>query len=195
MLAAGQWKKISLNHSWPKYSYWNTIEFDSALAGMHSRYPGERCQLGCSPVLPPKCRGKELRSLRRNPQSYSYTEYAYFSWFYQSSCRKSHRKDEWGWETHRLSPQCSECSRGTSHGTRVQTYRKEATRKQELVSVIFHPITWHPPVPPNVLQHHRQYCDNETSQRLGLFFIFYKNNTKPPALSASLDVWQCHMDF
>lgn len=58
-LAAGQWKKISLNHSWPKYSYWNTTGFDSALAGMHSRYPGERCQFGCSPVLPPKWKGKE----------------------------------------------------------------------------------------------------------------------------------------
>lgn len=27
LLAAGQWKKTSFNHSWPKYSYWSTTGF------------------------------------------------------------------------------------------------------------------------------------------------------------------------
>lgn len=101
-------------------------------------------------------------------------------------------QERWrGWKTLRLSPQCSQ-NVWEEHGiVLLQTYRKEAMRNQQLVSVIFHPITWYPQAPLNVLQHHRQCCDNETPDK-GAFHVFYKNNTKPPALSASLDVWKCH---
>lgn len=140
----------------------------------------------------PKWKGKEQSSLRKNPQPYSHTEYGSTSGklfpVLPNCCRKSHRKDEQGGEAHRLSPQCSQNVQQEHDIVRLQTYRKEAMGNQELVSVIFHPITWYPQAPPNVLQHHRQHCDNETFQRLGLFYRFYKNNTKPQLYQS---LWVC----
>lgn len=95
-------------------------------------------------------------------------------------------QERWrGWKTLRLSPQCSQ-NVWEEHGiVLLQTYRKEAMRNQQLVSVIFHPITCYPQAPLNVLQHHRQCCDNETPRQGGFSCILQKQHKTPSSVSVS----------